>query len=172
VAKRIDLRAYREHIASRLADAQTEPGAPALLGFAAGGRCWLVDLPAAGAVLPVPPLAPVPLTQRWFAGIANVHGNLDAVIDFSQLCGGPPTSRGGAARLLRVGLWQGNNIALLVAGLHGLKRLDALCPNSESPAAFPWCGENFTDAQGGHWTQIDVGRLLADPLLLDAALAE
>jgi twitching motility protein PilI len=172
MAKRIDLRAYQESIAGRLAAAQAGAGVPALLGFDSGGERWLVDLPAAGEVLPLPALAPVPLTQPWFAGLASVHGELQAVVDFSVFRGGPPTPREGAARILRVGARHGMNCALLVARVHGLRRADALFPESAAPAPAGWRGETFTDTQGERWTRLEIGPLLADPVFLDAALPE
>lgn len=172
MAKRIDLRAYQESIASRLAAAQAGGGTSALLGFESGGQRWLVDLPAAGEVLPLPALSKVPLTRPWLVGLANVHGNLQAVIDFSLLCGGLPTPCSGTARLLRVGTRHGSNTALLVARVHGLKRLDTLfvAEHSDHPATFAWQGESFTDTQGRHWTRLELDRLLADPAFLDASL--
>ena len=171
MAKRIDLRAYQEAIATRLAAAQAGASVPALLGFESAGRRWLIDLPAAGEVLPPPPLAPVPLTQPWFAGMTNVHGELQAVVDFSVFCGGAPTPREGDARLLRIGSRQGSNSALLVARVHGLKRTDSLFAaevvDDTSP---PWQGDAFTDSQGTRWLRLEPDRLLADPAFLDASL--
>lgn len=169
MAKRIDLRAYQESIATRLADAQAGAGTTALLGFESGGRHWLIDLPDAGEVLPVPALSPVPLTQSWFAGLANVHGDLENVVDFSVFCGGPPTPRDSAARLLRVGSRAGNNLALLVGRVHGLKRADTL---QADPAVAPsgWSDMSYTDTLGERWLHLEPARLLADPALRDAAL--
>lgn len=173
MTKRIDLRAYQEAIATRLAAAQTSGGVTALLGFESGGRRWLIDLPAAGEVLPLPPLAPVPLTQPWFAGLTNVHGELQMVVDFAAFCGAPPTAQEGAARLLRVGSRQGSNLALLVARVHGLKRTDGLFAAEAEvaePVRVPWQGEAFSDSQGMTWTRLESDSLLADPRLLDASL--
>lgn len=177
MSKRIDLRAYQESIANRLAAAQAGGSAPALLGFEAGDAHWLIDLPGAGEVLPPPPLTPVPLTRPWFAGLANVHGELAAVVDFAVFCGRAPTLRDSAARLLRIGARQGNNYTLLVARVHGLKRSDALFPaDADSAAARPiaatWGGETLSDAQGQRWQLLQLDRLLADPEFLDAALPE
>lgn len=175
MAKRIDLRAYQESIAGKLAAAQAGNSAPALLGFETGSGRWLIDLPAAGEVLPLPALAPVPLTQPWFAGLASVHGELRAVVDFSVFCGGPPTDRVASARLLCVGTRFGSNTALLVGRVHGLKRADMLFPADEDARQAPpaaWCGTSFTDTQGACWTRLEIDHLLADPVFLDAALPE
>lgn len=169
---RIDLAAYRESIAAKLADAQAGAGIPALLGFESGERYWLIDLPAAGEVLPLPPIVPVPLTQPWLAGLASVHGELQAVVDFSLFCGGLPTPRDAAARLLRIGTRLGGNAALLVARVHGLKRADMLYAADEDTASHGWCGSTLADNQGERWVCLDPARLLADPAFRDAALPD
>jgi twitching motility protein PilI len=169
MAERIDLRAYRESLASRLAAAQAGAGLPALLGFESGGRRWLVELAAAGEVLPLPAVTPVPLTQAWFAGLANVHGELQEVVDFAALCGAAPTPQSAAARLLRVGARHGSRVALLVERMHGLLRADSLQAAAAAPAA-PWQDAAYTDTRGARWLRLDVERLLALPELADAAL--
>lgn len=171
---RIDLAAYRASIAARLADAQAGAGIPALLGFESGGRRWLVELPEAGEVLPLPTLVSVPLTQPWFAGLASVHGELQAVVDFSLFCGGPPTPRDTAARLLRIGTRLGGNAALLVARVHGLKRTDMLCTTDAAGRddGCDWCGAVLADNQGERWMRLDPARLIADPAFRDAVLPD
>lgn len=170
--ERIDLRAYQESIAARLAAAQENAGPPALLGFESGGECWLVDLPAAGEVLPVPALSFVPLTQPWFAGLASAHGDLQPVVDFSVFRGGPPTPRAGVARILRIGARHATRCALLVDRVHGLRRTDVLKPESAALPAAGWRGATFIDDRGERWIRLEPARLLADPVLLDAALPE
>lgn len=173
MAKRIDLNDYQESIARRLADAQAGGGIAALLGFESGGTHWLIDLPQAGEVLPPPPLCPVPLTQPWFAGLTNVHGELQGVVDFSVFRGGAPTPRDGSARLLCIGSRLGHNIALLVNRVHGLKRVDALSAAEGAPAAANgWQRETFLDAAGLRWTRLDPVRLCTDPVFLDAVLPD
>ena len=63
---------------------------------------WLVKLEEAGEVIPVPAMVPVPLTQPWFRGLANIRGNLFSVIDFAAYQGGEPTPATPDARLLLV----------------------------------------------------------------------
>jgi twitching motility protein PilI len=173
MARRIDLVAYRESIAARLAAAESGGGTPALLGFEAGDGRWLIELPAAGEVLPVPPLTPVPLTYAWFAGLASVHGELEAVVDLSVFCGGPPTPREGAARILRIGMKSGGNAALLVGRVHGLKRTDTLFADPDAaPVGDDWRGQVCIDNQGERWTHLDPLRLLADPRFLDATMSD
>lgn len=171
-SQRTDLRAYQESIAARLAAAQAGAAVPALLGFESGGTHWLIDLPAAGEVLPLPAFSPVPLTQPWFLGLANVHGELEGIVDFSVFCGGAPTPCGKAARLLRIGARAGGNVALLVARVHGLKRTDALAAEAAEGSADGWRGPECIDAQGVRWRRLEPAALLADPRFLDAALPQ
>lgn len=172
MAKRIDLRAYQESITNRLAAAQAGGGIPALLGFEAGGSRWLIDLPQAGEVMPLQVLCPVPLTQPWFAGLTNVHGELQGVVDFAVFCGGQPTPRDAAARLLCIGGRLGHNVTLLVERVHGLKHLDTLSAVEDAPGTVSWQGDAYTDAQGVRWIRLEPAHLCADPAFLDAVLPD
>ena len=49
----------------------------------------------------------MPLTRPWFAGIANIRGNLHAVSDFSLFRGGAPIVQNANARLLLIGTRHG-----------------------------------------------------------------
>lgn len=174
MAKRIDLRAYQESIASRLAAAEAGAAVPALLGFESAGRRWLIELPAAGEVLPLPPITPVPLTQAWLLGLANVHGELVGVVDFARFCGAAPTPLSATCRLLRIGVRQGVDSALLVGRVFGLKRTDSLfaAEAALAEAALPWQADMLADSQGEHWRRLDVARLIDDPCFLDARLLD
>ena len=101
MAKRLSLRDFQESLSARLQSAKRGETAPPMLGFRAGGRRWLLELPDSGEVVPLPTLSPVPLTQPWFAGMANIRGGLHAVVDFAQFAGAPPVPRGERSRLLR-----------------------------------------------------------------------
>ena len=89
MAEPISLRDYQRGLSAQLADLQTLRPA-SKLGILAGERRWLVDLTDTGEVIPVPTIASVPLTRAWYAGVANVRGNLYSVVDFSAFLGGAP----------------------------------------------------------------------------------
>ena len=108
MAKRISLHEFQAGLARRLAGAQ-DNRASALLAVQAGKRNWLVDLTEAGEILAVPPLAPVPLAQSWFRGLASVRGNLFGVVDFAAFHDDLPIAPVGHARLLLVGVRSGWN---------------------------------------------------------------
>ena len=123
MAKRLSLRDFQESLSARLQSARRGETAPPMLGFRSGARRWLLELPDSGEVVPVPALSPVPLTQPWFAGMANIRGGLHAVVDFAQFAGAAPAPRGERSRLLLVGARHGINSALLVATLMATRKL-------------------------------------------------
>ncbi len=82
MAKRLSLRDFQEDLSARLLSAKRGETTPPMLGFRAGARRWLLELPDSGEVVPLPTLSPVPLTQHWFAGMAKIQGGLHAVVDF------------------------------------------------------------------------------------------
>ena len=117
MAKRISLREFQESLVRRLADAQSAPRRD-LLGLTAGGDQWLVDLGDAGEILPVPPLATVPLAKAWFRGLANVRGNLLPIVDLKQFLEGERTVLHEGHRILLV-RQPGGDVAVLIDELFG-----------------------------------------------------
>lgn len=165
MARKISLREFQEHLATRLGDNSGE-NAAGMLGFQAGDGRWLVNLSDSGEIVGLPPLAPAPLTRPWFAGLANVRGVLYAVSDFSAFLGGEPTPRNAQSRLLLIGARHGVNAALLVNRLLGLRHAEALAPVAAASDAPAWAPEEFTDNEGQRWRRLDVVRLLADEQFL------
>jgi len=163
MAKKISLREFQEHLAARLTSAAQGKATQALLGVQAGNDYWLLNLSDSGEIVPLPPLTPVPLTKSWFAGIANIRGNLYSVADFSALRGGDPTPLNAASRLLLIGTRHGSNAALLVNRMLGLKNPDMFSPVPESADVHPWESGRLVDNDGREWKRLNVRALLADP---------
>ncbi|MBS0545542.1 MAG: chemotaxis protein CheW [Proteobacteria bacterium] len=166
MSRRISLREFQENLAKRLAEAKTGERR-GLLGFQAGDMNCLIDLAESGEILPPPPLSPVPLTQPWYLGLANVRGTLYGVIDFALFNHSPPTVPAGAARLLLVGARHGVHCALLVTRIAGLRSQEDF-EADPTPDARPWVTRRLRDVQGRPWLQLDAGRLLAQAEFLDA----
>lgn len=165
-----NLRQFQEGLAAKLAQADQASAGDALLGIEAGNERWLLPLSDAGEVVPLPALAPVPLTRPWYAGLANVRGTLYSVVDLAAFHGAAPTPRQGEACLLLIGARHGMNSALLVGRALGLRTLPALVPETaDADPARPWAGDHFKDQQGRRWTQLLVPALLTDPAFLDVA---
>lgn len=143
-----------------------------------GGCRWLVNLAESGEVLPLPALTSVPLTQPWFAGVANIRGTLFSIVDFSLWRGGEPTPRTAQTRLLLMGAREGLHSALLVQRAWGLLARDDLqvvekvsSPLPDDGAETPtWQGKRLQDAATGTcWTCLDIGALLTASDFLDVA---
>jgi twitching motility protein PilI len=166
MARKSNLREFQAHLASRLAGIGEERAA-GLIGFLSGPEHWLIELPDSGEIVPLPPLADVPLTKPWFAGVANIRGNLYAVSDFSAFRHQAPTPRSASSRLLLIGTRHGNNAALLVSKVLGLRNIDDLTPAPDDPGASSWVGGAYTDRDGYRWRMLDVRRLFSDDAFMD-----
>ncbi|MFS2023106.1 chemotaxis protein CheW [Massilia sp. GER05] len=120
-ARRARLRQYQEQLLERMQAARTSSGARAhQLGVEIGGVRYLLDLVEAGEIVPLPPLAAVPLTQPWYLGLANVRGNLLGVVDLARYLD-PEAAPTPGTRLVTFGPALGFPCALLVAKVVGLR---------------------------------------------------
>lgn len=170
MATRLSLREFQEDLVRRFAEAQSADRR-ALLGVRAGRENWLINLTDSGEILPVPPLAGVPLTHDWFRGLANVRGTLFSVVDFSAFQSGPLTPPTGAARLLLVGARHGTNCALLVSNALGLRSQDDFqADTSAQDDERPWVQARLRDTRDHLWLKLDVPKLLAHRSFLQAGL--
>jgi len=164
MSRRVSLREFQEYLSHRLVGAVSGGSSASLLGVQAGKSRWLLDLATSGEVIStLPAFTPVPLTRPSFLGLANIRGNLHAVTDFPAFLGEEPGSlHSSSTRLLLVGARFGNNVALLVSGLLGLKKpadFKVKPPATEKA----WDAGLFIDDDGGKWHRMDLAALLADP---------
>lgn len=173
-AAKLDLRTFQRELATRLAAKTAAQVEQSRLGIACGGENWLIRLADAGEVIAVPQLASVPMTKRWYLGIANIRGNLYGVIDFAEFLGRPveaiaPAS--GQARLVLFGPRVGElRAGLVVQRVLGLRNLADLA-RSDPPAAAPaWYGARWTEPTGEAWQEIDLAQLAQDPAFLQVGL--
>jgi len=162
------LRDYQRNLSARLVNLETGQAA-SRLGLQVGSDRWLVDLADAGEIIPVPPITAVPLTRAWFAGVANIRGNLYSIIDFSAFLGGAPVSATDQTRLLLMSEKYRMNSGLLVDRVLGLYREDQLEP-VESPLRSPWAAAQFTDGEANVWKQLNVSELAAHPDFLQVGI--
>ena len=137
MAKRVSLREFQSHLATRLADAGNRTAA-GLLGIQAGNDYWLVSLTDSGEIVSLPPLTGVPLTRPWFVGIANIRGKLYSVVDFSAFQGREATPQNTSSRLLLIGARHGSNAALLVTKMLGLRNAEDLTAVPVDGDVPPW----------------------------------
>ncbi len=169
MAKRGTLSEFQAHLANRLAGAG-ERAAAGLLGVLSGSEHWLLKLSDSGEVVSLPELTSVPLTRPWFLGIANIRGNLYAVADFSAFQGKEATPQNASSRLLLIGTRHGNNTALLVSRMLGLRNIDDLTPMPVDDGSPAWADQAYTDRDGQRWRLLDVEKLLADERFMDIGI--
>jgi twitching motility protein PilI len=158
MVKHTSLREFQRELAARLAEARAETAPHARLGVQAGAQLWLLRLDEAGEVLPLPEVTPVPLTQPWFLGLANVRGNLASVVDFAAFTGDPAQPRSPECRLVLLAERFGARSGLVVARMVGLLNINDLTAE-DAGGGRPWIRAVYRDRQQQRWHEIDVGAL-------------
>ncbi len=166
MAKREALRELQGRLADRLQQARSDVRAVSWLAIESAGASLLVPLPTAGEIFAVGPVLPVPHTQRWFLGVANLRGGLHGVVDLGAFLGlRAPIARDAVreqARLLAFNARHGANCAVLVDRLAGLRSAEQLKPEPPEPedaARPPFAGGRWRDADGRVWQELDLAAL-------------
>jgi twitching motility protein PilI len=169
MARRISLREFQQDLVRRLNEAAAADAPSARLGVQVGDELWLVRLEEAGEVIPVPPIAHVPLTRPWFRGLANIRGNLFSVIDLAAFQGREATPQTPDARLLLVAERYNMSAALLVNRMLGLRNLQAF-ETQAGRAERAWERGRFVDREGQLWRELGMNELVYNEDFLQAGL--
>jgi len=170
MARRISLREFQQDLVRRLHEAAASLEAPAArLGVQVGGELWLVRLEEAGEVIPVPSIAPVPLTRPWFRGVANIRGNLYSVVDLAAFQGGELTPQTPDARLLLVAERYNTGAALLVSRMLGLRNLHQF-QSRPGNGGRAWESGHYVDREGQLWRELTMNELVYHNDFLQAGL--
>jgi len=167
MAAAASLRDYQLALSERLQSAAAGVRVASKLGLRVRGEDWLVDLTEAGEVIPVPAISPVPLSQRWFRGVANVRGNLYSVTDLAVLLGAEPAVLTEHARLLLVADRFRVGAGFLVERAIGLRNIADLKPAGDR--ALRWVRGQYTDAEGRTWKELDIPALIQDEAFLEVS---
>ncbi|MBA4177787.1 MAG: chemotaxis protein CheW [Leptothrix sp. (in: Bacteria)] len=171
MAKREALRELQGRLAERLQQARTEVRALSWLAVECAGQGLLFPLPSAGEIFAVGTLLPVPHSQRWFLGVANLRGGLHGVVDLAAFLGlRAPIARDAVreqARLLAFNPRFGANCAVLVERLAGLRSAGQLTPEPADDTARPaFAGARWRDEAGRLWQEIDLSALVRNEQFL------
>jgi twitching motility protein PilI len=172
MANREALRELQSRLASRLQAARTEGVQASWLAVEAGGRKFLFPLSQSGEIFPFSSAQPVPYTQAWFLGVANLRGGLFGVVDLASFVAGQaPAPRSDASRaesrLVALNALLEVNCALLIDRLSGLRNMDAFTSSSERAEGSPdYFGSGYTDANGAYWQEINLQALSQQPQFL------
>ena len=165
MAKTSNLREFQESILAKLKDAANLVGveSSSRLGVVVGSTRFLINLSDVKEVLPLPPILPVPLTQPWFLGTANVRGNLYNVSDLAHFMGMPPTTKSVNNRILLLSTDTTTQVALMVDTLVGLRSVKDMQPvMADADDARLYSSQKLTDAQGVLWHELDIETLVQD----------
>jgi twitching motility protein PilI len=174
MANREALRELQSRLAERLQQARTEARSTSWLAIESAGMGLLVPLPMAGEIFPVATLLPVPHTQPWFMGVANLRGGLHGVVELGAFLGlRAPLAIDALreqSRLLAFNATLGSHCAVLVdrlAGLRSAAQLTAEPADNQTRPAF--AGAVFRDAEGRRWQEIDLAALARNEQFLAIA---
>lgn len=172
MANREALRELQARLAGRLQAARTEGVQASWLAVESGGAKFLFPLSQSGEIFPYANTLPVPYTQPWFLGVANLRGGLYGVVDLASFVSGKaPVQRSDAtraeSRLVALNSALEINCALLIDRLAGLRNMDAFSSSSPPPDGAPdYFGTGYTDAGGTHWQEINLQALSQQPTFL------
>ena len=168
MARKQALRELQSRLAERLQAARTQQRGASWLAVECGGCGLLFPLRDAGEIFAMSPLTPVPHTQRWFLGVANLRGHLHGVVDLGGFLGLPPdASVRDQARLVGFNAALDINCTLLVDRLSGLRGDEQLTAEPDDDAPRPaFAGARYRDAGGRVWQALKLAALAADPAFL------
>jgi twitching motility protein PilI len=165
MANKQALRELQSRLAERLQAARTQVRGQAWLAVECGGRGFLLPLREAGEIFALAPILPVPYSQRWFLGVANLRGHLHGVVDLAEFLGIKVRESGREQpRLVGFNQAMDINCVLMVDRLAGLRSEDELKPEPpEAGGAQPaFVGARLRDAAGRSWQEIRLGELAID----------
>ncbi len=165
MANREALRELQSRLADRLQQARTEVRTVSWLAVECAGQGLLFPLPTAGEIFSVGGLLPVPHSQPWFMGVANLRGGLHGVVDLAGFLGlRVPIGRDAVreqARLLAFNPRFGANCAVLVDRLAGLRSADQLTAEPDDGKPRPaFAGARWRDDGCRVWQEIDLSALV------------
>jgi len=166
MANRDALRSFQSRLASRLQEARTSGVSASWLAVEAGDAKYLFPLSHAGEIFPWTPPQPVPYTEPWFLGVANLRGGLYGVVDLCTYATGrsaPGALNDNArtqSRLVALNELLDVNCALLIDRLVGLRGAEAFTESTPPPAdAAGWVGYAYTDEAGQQWQEVNLQAL-------------
>lgn len=156
----VKLREFSTQLAQRLKDAPGLPTEPTRLAVRVGAENFLIEMGAAGEIVPLPDVAPVPWTRPWYRGLANVRGRLVGVVDLLQMTGREPLPAEQAQQLLVFGESLSVNAGILISRAFGIRNLkDLVTVPPAGPAAAAWEQVRYRDAEGLPFTELDLREL-------------
>jgi twitching motility protein PilI len=169
------LRDLQLRLASRLQAAREQPREAGWLAVECASVGLLLPLGQAGEIQSARDLVPVPHSVAWLAGVANVRGQLNAVVDLAAFLGlrevqGVQPGQRQVAQLVVLNTSLRVNAALMIDRLLGLRDPSQLQRAEAAQTGRPrFASQQWRDAQGRTWEELDLSALVQDPLFLNVA---
>lgn len=157
MSKRFNLREFQQNLLDRMQVQAGSSNQAAALGFVLGNQNWLVEMSDISEVLAVPDMTNVPLTKKWFCGVANVRGNIYGISDLGAYMNIGPASRDIQSRIMLVGQKYNINSGLLVSKVLGLRN-STDWQRSEQGGRIV-----YQDNSGQQWYRLELKQLLQQP---------
>jgi twitching motility protein PilI len=175
MSNKIALRELQLRLASRLQAAREQPREAGWLAVECATVGMLLPLAQAGEIQSARDLMSVPHAASWMAGVANVRGQLNAVVDLAAFLGlreaqGQSLGQRQTAQLVVLNSTLRVNCALMIDRLLGLRDAGQLQRAAAPEGARPrFACQQWRDAQGRLWEELDLAALVQDPLFLNVA---
>jgi twitching motility protein PilI len=165
------LRELQVRLANRLQAARERPREAGWLAVECAGAGLLLPLGQAGEIQSLRDVTPVPHAAPWLVGVANVRGQLNAVMDLAAFLG--LRERGAGTRTGQLVVFNPGlrvNSALLIDRLVGLRDSEQLQRVTDDSGPRPaFAVRQWRDGQGRVWDELDLAALVQDPLFLEVA---
>lgn len=165
------LRELQVRLANRLQAARERPREAGWLAVECAGAGLLLPLGQAGEIQSLREVTPVSHAAPWLVGVANVRGQLNAVMDLAAFLG--LRERGAGARSGQLVVFNPGlrvNSALLIDRLLGLRDSEQLQRVTDVSGPRPaFAVRQWRDGQGRIWDELDLAALVQDPLFLEVA---
>ena len=165
------LKELQVRLAQRLQAVREQPREAGWLAVEVAGVGVLLPLGQAGEIHTARQLTAVPHARPWLVGVANLRGQLHAVVDLARFLGlrqDVPALPG--AQLVALNPSLRVNGALRVDRLLGLRdaaQMQAVPGAVDGQPGF--AGGRWRDPQGRIWQPLDLAALAADARFLDVA---
>lgn len=171
MTNKLALRELQTRLSERLSAVQIQQTGKSWLAVECGGRGLLFPLREAGEIHPMVGLQPVPHSQSWFLGVANLRGQLHGVVDLARFLG-LDVSQANREQARLVGFHQQCNLncAILVDRLSGLRSQEQLTiEKDDANSRPPFVGTRYRDAAGRIWQELKLLELAGHDFFLRIA---
>jgi twitching motility protein PilI len=174
MAKREALRELQSRLAQRLQAALTELPSASWLAVHCGGLGLIFPLRTAGEIFTAAGVLPVPHTQPWFLGVANLRGGLHGVVDLAASWACASGRWPWTTWATRPGCWRSTPVPGPLRGAGRPPGRPAqpgqLTRLPDTPQARPgFAGAVYRDTQGQVWQEIDLAALAQQEQFLGIA---